>query len=106
MAHELVPALFQYVLAIMGAVSAFLLVSLYRTVDRGGLDAFHEQPVETVTDFERFTVAVGLMFLSFTFFALGGYYGDPLLLTARRVLETASFLVMITVFRRWWRRFR
>lgn len=106
MAHELAPALFQYVLAILGAVSAFLLLSLYRTVGREGLDAFHEQPVETVTDFERFTAAVGLMFLSFTFFALGGYYEDPLLLTARRVLEVASFLLMITVFYRWWGRFR
>lgn len=106
MAHELVPAVFQYTLAILGGVAAFLLVSLYRVIDTDDMSTFHEQPFETVTDFERFALAVGLMFLSFTFFALGGYYDDPLLLTARRVLEVLSFLVLTTVFHRWWRRFR
>lgn len=106
MAHELFAGAVQYTLAVTGVVAGFLLVILYRKMEENGLDTFDDHPAETVGDFERIALAAGLTFLSFTVYALGGHYEHSLLLIASRVLTTLSFLVMITVFYRWWGRFR
>ncbi|MFB6204330.1 MAG: hypothetical protein ABEJ75_01660 [Candidatus Nanohaloarchaea archaeon] len=88
-----------------GIVASLTLMAVWGGNEKA-MVSFQLKPEKAKNDFRILLVGNILMAGGFTAYAAGGYTGNENLLTMGRLTAAVYALFPMTVFARWWRRFR